>query len=265
MDIDYSYLIGNLPLKLVNVGTLSSPILSSIFGENGISYMAYNTYVSLAMLDVPSYYEIFQKKEQKWFEEQTDEFISTQSLYRLITEDETARNAYVDAFNFFFKDEVIFDDQNKAFALFDGTVNSDGYKIVTGLIFEEIFEEILSAIAILNGSKRDEETEQPKYKNKIAQKFYAKILKGRLKKRKTEKTNNKDFELPNIISAVVATHNSLNYTNIYDLTITQLYDIFRRMRQNSLYSMSAMTVSVWGDKSNQFKVDGWFENINSKQ
>ena len=56
-------------------------------------------------------------------------------------------------------------------------------------------------------------------------------------------------------------HSSINYTNVWDMTVYQLWDTFARLRNNEIYASGRTSVSVWGDKENKFDYNLWFKNI----
>lgn len=67
--------------------------------------------------------------------------------------------------------------------------------------------------------------------------------------------------MPNIISALAAHHNSLNIINIWDLTVYQLNDQFKRQRYIDYYHILSRSVSIWGDKDSKFDDSLWFSNV----
>ena len=71
----------------------------------------------------------------------------------------------------------------------------------------------------------------------------------------------KKVELPNVISALASYHNSLNMINIWDMTVYQVYDQFKRLQNNTIYNIQSMSTSVWGDKENKFNITKWFETM----
>ena len=82
-------------------------------------------------------------------------------------------------------------------------------------------------------------------------------------KRKFKKTSggNPDLSLPNIISSVCVRILSLNWINIWDITIYQLFNEFERLQIIDQYDIASTQVSVWGDKEKKFKFGTWSSNI----
>ncbi len=89
------------------------------------------------------------------------------------------------------------------------------------------------------------------------------------KKRKKNSRRIKKFDLnyvlPNIISSVASIHPSLNFNNIWDLTIFQLYDSFYRIKSDKDYQIESTHVSVWGDEKNIFDSTLWHRNNYDKE
>lgn len=84
-----------------------------------------------------------------------------------------------------------------------------------------------------------------------------------LKAKKKAQENKKadiNLSIPNIISSVSNMHPSINYLNIWDLTIFQLLDAFNRLQANVMYNIDCTRVSVWGDEKKTFDVSLWYKN-----
>ena len=256
--LDYSYLIGKTPVVLDGICTLSSPKLSSIYGEKGISYPIYSMYLSAILCTKEDYYIRFEGKDEKWLQEKHDD---EKSLFSLITNNSQAIQLYENALNFFLNDIVVFDENAKIFLTFDGTEDDDGL-VLTGVITEKTFTELCGIIAQLNGVSNEEiiVEEKPRFKNKSAQKLYEKIQANKRKQIKTKKED-RNMQLTNLISAVSSKSNSYNYLNIWDLTICQFYDEFRRLVNNTSFDITSTSVAVWGDEKGKFNMSSWYESI----
>lgn len=133
---------------------------------------------------------------------------------------------------------------------------------VVGYITKENYLEVCSIILQMNRIDSKDIIDLSKVKNKKGLARILRMQKLKQQAQKTSKTSNPDMELGNIISAVCAMHNSLNYKNIWDLTIYQLWDTFDRLQNQTIYNSNLFSVSVWGDKEKKFKFNDWFKNIN---
>jgi hypothetical protein len=263
MQVGYEFLVGTTPLLLQGIGSIKSPQLKSFmcneYGE--MSYGTYKLYLSTILMQPKNFYIIFGGKEKEWWDEQSDEFKNSQDITNLIPTSPEAKQAYQESLDFFFIDKVKYSEEHNVYITYNGAKDENGNLKATGYIPQDNFKEVCGVIAQLNGIVNDETKDaKPKYKNKLAEKIMNKIKKGQEDRAKKE---DKRYSLPNIISAVVSRHSSLNYTNIYELTVTQLYDIFNRLRNNSMLDIGSVSVAVWGDEKNKFDYDSWFKIINN--
>lgn len=113
----------------------------------------------------------------------------------------------------------------------------------TGAITPQLLPEIESIILQLNAVSKDA-MDTSNAKNKAAAKIIEKLNKRKKGNEKKAKSDPK-LELPNIISAVAAYHSSINILNIWDLTVYQVYDLFARMQQNTIFDVLKMSVAAW--------------------
>ena len=96
----------------------------------------------------------------------------------------------------------------------------------------------------------EDDVENMVFKNeRIKQKY----LKAQQEEREQNRKSDINMTIPNLISSVNGKHPSLNYTNIYKLTIYQLLDTFSRLQNNTIFDLDSTRVSVWGDEKKTFK------------
>ena len=100
-----------------------------------------------------------------------------------------------------------------------------------------------------------------KAKNKKALQILNKLKDG-AKQASYSAKQNQDHEFPNLISALAAKSNNLNIVNIWNITVFQFHDQFKRQQLNAVYDFQSTTASVWGTKENKFDLNQWFKNIN---
>ena len=101
---------------------------------------------------------------------------------------------------------------------------------------------------------------------------HAAIIEGHiLKKRKKQfnknkaksKEGNANFDLGNVIAKLSAKTNSpYNLTNIYNLTVFQLYDQFYQIIQNNQIDGYVLKWAAWG--SEEFDFSLWYNNNKTK-
>lgn len=105
----------------------------------------------------------------------------------------------------------------------------------------------------------DEDIKNLKFKNALAKKMYEKMLKAKKKAQENKKVDI-NLSLPNIISSISNKHPSINYINVWDLTVFQLMDAFNRVQTNTMYEIDSTRVSVWGDEKKTFDFTLWYKN-----
>lgn len=278
MKLDYFTLLSPSPIYINGVGSIKSPTLNEI---SELTYNTYQYYISVLLLDIDSYYKNLEKddylylnnfndnekniilKIKKEYDDLEDSKKRNVPFYNILVFDKLVINTIVNAFNFFFVDEIIYNENDRVFYLMNGLKDNTENNVVTGIIHEENYENIIDLIMQrINIEKPKNEIKGGKPKNKIAEKIMKKIESAAKIQKKKE---DKKLELGNIISSVASHSKSLNIVNIWDATIFQIYDQFTRNRLDDSYSMNSTSVSVWGDKDKKFNDTLWFSTIHGNQ
>lgn len=167
------------------------------------------------------------------------------SLFDLLYNEEYLCKSLIQAIDFFTlgtvrrsltKNSLIIDRVNDS-----GEVNARNYDNVRWSILELCHMDI------------SEERATPK--NKKAAEILEKIQSYKDKK---NSSTSKNLGLANIISALCVQHKSLNITNIWGLTIYQIYDQF--MRQNYLNGVDIHAMNYAGC-GGEFDPNDWYKNI----
>ena len=305
MKLDHFTLISRKPLKVTNVGSIKPIFLHEI---EDITIHVYNNFLSILMLDIDTYYKWMEKEDdyfryysqeqkqkvldvKKQYEElDTKEKLSI-SFYDLLMYDELLICSFIEAFDFFFEEEVDFvvngneiTDAQFSFITYNKIDTPQNIKLrngneystiktnreLVGVINRSNFKDVVDIILQRNSVQMEEEITaedltKVKNKNKVMQ-LMEKMKKGQKQldktreKKREEKGLSSATELANIISCVAAkNHNGLNMINIWDMTIYNLYEQFKLIRENNIHEAETLSVFVWGDKSNKFDIDGWFK------
>ena len=305
MKLDHFTLISRKPLKVSNVGSIKPIFLHEI---EDITIHVYNNFLSILMLDIDTYYKWMEKEDdyfryysqeqkqkvldvKKQYEElDTEEKLSI-SFYDLLMYDELLICSFIEAFDFFFEEEVDFvvdgneiTDAQFSFITYNKIDTPQKIKLnngneystiktnreLVGVINRGNFKDVVDIILQRNSVQMEEEITaedltKVKNKNKVMQ-LMEKMKKGQKQldktreKKREEKGMASDTELANIISCVAAkNHNGLNMINIWDMTIYNLYEQFKLIRENNIHDAETLSVFVWGDKSNKFDIDAWFK------
>jgi len=151
--------------------------------------------------------------------------------------------------NLYTKFDLILYDSNLA----KGIINSKNYYDVLDIILQRVHIT----------PDNTEVTDITKIKNKRGLKIYKRLQKVKREFKKSS-GGNPDLSLPNIISSVAVRSLSLNWINIWDITIYQLFNEFERLQIIDQYDIASTQVSVWGDKEKKFKFGAWSSNIYNK-
>jgi len=269
MKLDYGTLMGTAPLILQNGLHIRSPLLKEI---SEITFPVYQSYLTALMLDKESYFYGIEHEQFQYLsnysEKEKQALKKIRSEYESFTEEEKDSMLFMDiiifdpivvysleqALSFFSGCQLTYSQQNQGF------IQEDEENIVC-FIPKASYPEIADLILQRNGVlTKDSKIEKPVFKNELAKTLYDRTRKAQ-QKSSTGKKEDKNMDLPNIISAVSARHPSLNIHNIWDITVYQLYDQFKRLQVNSFYDIQSMTVAAWGDEKKQFDASQWYRNL----
>ena len=269
MKLDYGTLLGTAPLILENGLHIRSPLLKEI---SEITFPVYQSYLAALMLDKESYFYGIEHEQFQYLsnysEKEKQALKKIRSEYESFTEEEKNSMLFMDiiifdpivvysleqALSFFSGCQLTYSQQNQGFIQEDEKnfvcfIPKASYPVIADLILQR------------NGVlTKDSKTEKPVFKNELAKTLYDRTQKAQ-QKNSTGKKADKNMDLPNIISAVSARHPSLNIHNIWDITVYQLYDQFKRLQVNSFYDIQSMTVAAWGDEKKQFDASQWYRNL----
>lgn len=266
MRLDYGTQLSPVPITL-SIGTLRKPTLKEI---SQITFDRFSFYEFFLKLSPETYYTKLRKENdgEAFWDSLTEEEKDKITIYNIIEEDEKIRSTYVEIFNFFFVETVIY--QEGFFILLkENTAIDNPDKIkreqVRGAIAKDNFSQVMSLLQQICCIYNEEESlDDMKFKNNLARKLMEKMLKAKKKEQEAKKSD-LNLTIPNIISSLANKHPSLNYVNIWDLTIFQLLDAFNRTQANSMYDIDSTRVSVWGDEKKTFDVSLWYKNNYDKK
>lgn len=228
-------------------------------------------------MNVKTYYETMDKDDGLYFKNHTEEqkekvlnvreeyFSMTEqernevSFFQIMVFDEPLRMSIEEALNFFFADKVVYSDEYHAFFTYENTLDDIDSTKPIGILNYQTYSYVVDIILQRVCVNNDETTENVKVKNKMAAKILEKIKKAN----KEKKVNHdKKMEMPNLISALSSHSKSLNIINIWDLTVYQLYDQFRRQQIDDSFAITSSRVASWGDSDNKFDNTFWFSLLN---
>lgn len=261
MQLDYGSLLSPAPIKLA-IGSLRKPTLAEI---SSISFDKFNYYEAFLKMTPEALYAggIFGDAGKSYWEAMSDEERESTTMFSVIKSNPQVQSIYVELFNFFFEETVIFKYEN-FIILRNGTNIEDVQQgDIVGVISEKSFQDVLELIqqTCCIYTKPKPSIDDMKFKNAIARRMYEKMMKAQEEQEKQRaKKMNKDHSIPNLISAVAGRHPNLNLSNIWGLTIFQLIEHFNRLQTNEIYEINKTRVSVWGDEKKTFDSTMWFKN-----
>lgn len=270
MQLGYFDLITPEPLIVPGVGSLKPPTLRDI---SRLTYPVYETYLAFLNMSPARYCTEVNPRFRDWYEALPTEQAALLSMYDIAVSNEELAKLFASIFQFFFVEQVLYDKENDAFLLLSENTNH-GSKAAASVDSEEplrqstpcgritkgVYPQIVALILKLNHIDSKEPVDLSKVKNEKGRKIYQRIQKLKEAHVRTAKKND-DLEIGNIISAVCTRHHSINYTNVWDLTVYQLWDTFHRLQAENAYEINKTMVSVWGDKEKKFDFNSWFKNI----
>ena len=255
MKLSFGMQISKSPIKL-SIGSIRKPTLADI---DEIGFDTFSYYEYFLKLNPELYYEAGFGKDNNAQADPND------ALFDLIVKDKTMQEIYTDVLNFFFVENVTFLDDifiisNKS--IYDDDFTKDD---ILGIIIKENIDEVLEIIQQICCiySEEEKKEEVPKFKNGIAKEIYEKIQ--REQKKLVKKDDDGTYNLANIMSAINGRHKSLNYTNMWSLTIFQTFDTFEREITNCWFDISSRSLSIWGDEKKTFDPMLWCKNNYDKK
>lgn len=268
MILDYGTLLSDEPIEL-SIGTIRMPKLRNIRKITFDKFALFQIYMKIT----PKLYytnNINESKTQYWdsLEKSQQE---SMNMYNVALIEDDVLNMYLDVFNFFFEEKVIFKDG--LFVILYNNCNEidDSFELTNentkSIMNEKIFLEVIDLLQQICCIKDYESMDEiPKFKNKKAKKLWERMQKAKeeAEKRKS-KERNINLSLPNIISSVAAKSFSLNIINIWDITIFQLYDQFGRLQLDDSHYINSVRLSVWGDEKKVYNPELWHLNTFEKK
>jgi len=265
MKLDYGTQLSPEPIVL-SIGTIRKPRLKNIAQITFGRFMMYEVFLKATP-------EIFYTKLLENGSEIWDSFTEAEktsmTMYNLIERDDWVREIFEEIFCFFFEDKVAY--REGFFIVFDRNIEPGDSDIpvdsIRGVITDKLFSQVVEIIQQVC-CIYDEEKEEPaeiKFKNSIAKAMYERMQKAQKEmEQKKKETMDKNHSIPNIISAVASRHPSINFVNIWELTIFQLLDCFNRLQANAFYEIGWTRTAVWGDEKKTFDPSLWYQNNHDK-
>ncbi len=266
MKIDYGTLLSSAPIYF-NFGTIRKPTLKEIADPMTMGYVKFSFYESFLDMTPKQYYSITNGVgSASYWDGLSDKEKENMSMYAAISNDVELRKIYLSLFQFFFIEPVTYVSGSFVILKQGKTLKDNPEESIKGVILEDDFLALITILKQLCCLQiEQDESEEMVFKNDKARRLYEKMQKAKQEESERRKNDrDKNYSIPNVISAVVSRHPSLNYINVWELTLCQLMDVFERLRIDEFYWINRMMVSVWGDEKKQFDAEAWYRNIYEK-
>lgn len=240
MKISYFDKISPSPIFLNRIGSIKKHTLKEI---SVVSYEYYQLCLSIFLLTPYRFYE--EKNALDYYQNLSKDVRSQMSIYELLINDKAYSDLLFESIQFFFIETPRFDPKTRNIMLYHddqmiGVINKNNWEIVVDIVTQ------------INNVEKEQDVST--VANKKARKILEKLQKHR-EKNKGKKSFDPNMDIGNVVS-VLAAFSNMNYDNIWNLTIPQLWDLFERFRFGEIYNLTKTNISVWGDKKNQFDVLG---------
>ena len=246
--IQYEDLLSGDYIPIRGVGHIRSPKLKEMAPTSGIGWGNYSLYIYLLRSGKE------QLKESLLKGLQVDG-----SIYDIITENSDLRRLYEEAFSFFMLETVVYRSEENLFVAMTKVEDPEDSWKITGIITEQNFDDVRAMILALNYvtiSKTDVKTTHSSDASKEA---WDKVQEYLNKQIESVKEDEDPMNLGNMMSKLCAIHPSINYTNLFELTVFQFYDTFFQTCYMRSIRFSESVVSNHGSKD--FKYEDWLNPI----
>lgn len=256
VELEYFDKISPCGVMLNNVGNVHSPFLRDIAKAGYRQYQ----YSLVQLLYSPEQYirELgkITGKVDMW-ERLTNDEKNNLSMFDLLTLNDELRTELISVLSFFITGVLEWDDKRKMI-LVNKKEEADGKISVDGYVCKENYATVVGVCLQLADIETDNlMPETPKFKTEKDRKFYEDFMKKKSKYNSNRKQD-PDFELANMISVISVFHNSLNFTNVYDLTVAQVHDTFKRLLREHQLNIHETNYAVWGGK---YDSKLWYQNM----
>ena len=245
LKLSYEDLLSGDAIPMEGVGHLRSPKLKELMPTSGIGMTQYNLYIYFLKAGKEQLNEIF----GTGIEHDDDVFAA-------VTGNATIRGIYLAAFSFFLTETVGYSEKHKVFAVFDGDSAGAEARVV-GIIDAAGFDRVRSAILHLNYITPEHSNVATRHSSPEAEAAWSRAQKylSQLESRKTDSS----YSLGNMLSKLCAIHPSINYLNVYELTVFQFYDSFFQTAYMRSVGFSEAVVASNGSK--KFRYSDWMKPL----
>ena len=247
-------------VMLRGIGRVHSPVLGDVLK---MGYNQYQRVLTLFLYTPEKYFtdaSIEAKIENPW-NQLSNEQKNNITMYDILTSNEEVRSELISGLTLFVSGDLEWDEKHQAI-LVNKEIDSKGKTTVGGYIDKSNYKTAVQIILqMMDISDDDLPEENLKFKSEKDRLFWERFQKKK-KEFARSKKGDPNLELPNMISLLCTFHQSLNYSNICNLTIGQIRDTFSQLMKAKQLNIAEMNYSVWGGK---YDPSQWIERIDKTQ
>ncbi len=246
VKISYEDLLSGDRIPIAGVGHLRSPQLKEMRPTSGIGWNLYRVYV-------------FYLKQGKEDLAQLLKFeFPEMSVFDIVISIDELRNLYQDALAFFMSECVRYDTTSQSFVCIQ--IEPNGGETIVGTIDRDNFDEVRLMILTLNYISTKDVDVAVKFSSDAAKQAWEQVQEYmRQNQEQASRADNDIMQVGNLISKLCAMHPSINYTNVFELTVFQFYDTFFQMSYLRQIGFTEDIVANHG--SDQFQYEDWLKPV----
>jgi len=262
--------LAGLPIEINNLGKVY-PVKLLDIAE--VTEYKYNQYINILCIDVDNL-NLDKENKDELKKNNVDSF---SLILQLCKQDEQYLEIIKDAFEFFLKQEVIFAPNLGAFfigtiesleIIFKNIKNEKDLKKIENILYENSFitekkYKDFKEVLLLQNCIENKNSDDEKYVNEKAREIAEKIKAAKEKINKIKSKQGDILSLFDLISAFAGNSKSTNIINVWDMTIFQFNNQFKRMQMIEDYDINIRQLLAGAD-SKKINLEHWIRKIKQK-
>lgn len=259
MKFDYFDMLSGQPITVPGIGKIRSPKLSEICPASGAGYSEYNIYLNFLAWGkdgLLKYDKLINPRGAAALEKALDK-LSTFDVATLLPQ---TRAQYLLVLDFFMDNTISWDEEARKFIVSEQRDDDSSSEIV-GEITKDNFDNVRKMMLQMNYIGLEQKDNlSPIHSSESAKQLWERAQ-GYLKKQaeSSSGSDKPEYRLGNIISKLCAVHPSYNLTNVFDLTVFQVYDAFFQVGFLKSSELSERIFSIHG--GDKFRFEDWLKPI----
>lgn len=239
MTLDYLQLLDSDPIYIDGIGHIIPPTIRSI---KKIGLKAYYSKLNILQISVQDILndEILQLLPE------IDK--SQLNVFDALYLDDSLMQLLIDSLSFFMSERIISNKSNQMLLCYDKATNK-----AVGKIYRDNFNDLCSLILQLNFLET-KSCKKLRPKNKEAERILKKLQNAPQKQ-----SEEKSLSIGEMVAAICSNIDTYKYSDIWSLTVYQLYDLFFRLKLRKEIDVLSQRWAAWGTEP--FDFDLWCKNI----